>query len=87
MPQELEQQIRERAYHLWVADGCPDGESDRYWLAAERELLTAFAATTPAPKPRRGRRTASTIVDDRPQRCAASRLKPSSQETTNRVAA
>ena len=63
MPQELEQQIRERAYHLWVADGCPDGESDRYWLAAERELLTAFAATTPAPKSRRGRRTASTIVE------------------------
>jgi DUF2934 family protein len=52
MPQELEHKIRERAYHLWVADGCRDGESDRYWLAAERELLAAFATTVPAPKGR-----------------------------------
>jgi hypothetical protein len=34
MQQELEQQIRERAYQLWMADGCLEGLSDRYWLAA-----------------------------------------------------
>ena len=49
MPQELESKIRERAYQLWVADGCRDGESERHWLAAEREVLAAFAATAPAP--------------------------------------
>ena len=62
MPQELEHKIRERAYHLWVADGCRDRESDRYWLAAEREVLAAFATTAPAPKGR-SRRAANTNVD------------------------
>jgi hypothetical protein len=61
MQQALEQQIRERAYHLWMADGCPEGEADRYWLAAEREVLAAFAAS--APKPRGGRRVATVSTD------------------------
>jgi hypothetical protein len=37
----LEHAIRERAYHLWVADGCRDGAADAYWLSAQRELLNA----------------------------------------------
>ena len=60
MQRELEQQIRERAYHLWVADGCREGEADRHWLAAEREVLAAFAAT--APKSRSGRKVANANV-------------------------
>lgn len=62
MPQELEHKIRERAYHLWVADGCRDGYSERHWLTAEREVLAAFAAPEPAPKGR-SRRAANTNVD------------------------
>jgi hypothetical protein len=27
--------IRERAYHLWEADGCPDNAGDEYWIRAE----------------------------------------------------
>jgi hypothetical protein len=37
----LEAAIRERAYHLWIADGQPDGQADLYWLNAQREVLTA----------------------------------------------
>ena len=37
--QDLEQSIRERAYHLWIADGCRDGWADTHWLAAQREVL------------------------------------------------
>jgi hypothetical protein len=36
----LEEAIRERAYHLWTADGQPEGKADLYWLNAQRELLT-----------------------------------------------
>lgn len=32
-----EQRIRERAYHLWEADGCPHGRDAEYWERA-REL-------------------------------------------------
>lgn len=37
--QDLEHAIRERAYHLWIADGQPVGNADVYWLAAQREIL------------------------------------------------
>jgi hypothetical protein len=36
-----EEAIRERAYHLWIADGQPDGKADIYWLNAQREMLIA----------------------------------------------
>ena len=38
--QNLEEAIRERAYHLWIAAGQPDGNADAYWLSAQREILT-----------------------------------------------
>jgi Protein of unknown function (DUF2934) len=40
--QDLEQATRERAYHLWIADGCRDGKADDHWLNAQRELLASF---------------------------------------------
>ena len=30
-----EARIRERAYHLWEADGCPHGRDRDYWERAE----------------------------------------------------
>ena len=39
--QELEQAIRERAYHLWVADGFRDGNAEAHWLTAQREVLAS----------------------------------------------
>jgi hypothetical protein len=39
--QDLEQSIRERAYHLWIADGCRDGNADAHWLSAQREVLAS----------------------------------------------
>jgi hypothetical protein len=31
----LLQRIRERAYHLWEADGGPEGQAEAYWERAE----------------------------------------------------
>jgi len=39
--QDLEQAIRERAYHLWIEGGCQDGQADAHWLVAQREILGA----------------------------------------------
>ena len=39
--QDLEQAIRERAYHLWMAEGCPEGNADTHWLEAQREVLAS----------------------------------------------
>lgn len=38
--EHLDEAIRERAYHLWIADGRPDGRADAYWLDAQHEILT-----------------------------------------------
>ena len=46
MDQNLEDRIRERAYEIWTAHGCVDGQADQHWLAAEREIL---ARATNAP--------------------------------------
>ncbi|MGA7809430.1 DUF2934 domain-containing protein [Bradyrhizobium sp.] len=54
----LDETIRERAYHLWIADGQPEGNADIYWLNAQREILVSAvespvsdAAAAPAAKP------------------------------------
>lgn len=33
---DLRAQIEKRAYELWQADGCRDGNHLNYWLQAER---------------------------------------------------
>ena len=46
----LEEAIRERAYHLWIADGQPEGQADIYWLNAQREILrTSVESSGSAP--------------------------------------
>jgi hypothetical protein len=50
--QDLEQSIRERAYHLWIESGCPDGNAEAHWLAAQREVLGASVGTR-APEDKR----------------------------------
>lgn len=37
--QDLEQTVRERAYHMWMDAGCPQGRADAFWLCAQREVL------------------------------------------------
>jgi hypothetical protein len=41
MMQDLDQAIRERAYHLWIESGRDDGKADAHWLTAQREILSA----------------------------------------------
>ena len=47
----LTERIRERAYLIWCASGCPEGEADAHWLTAEREILQSAKATAPAKQP------------------------------------
>jgi Protein of unknown function (DUF2934) len=58
--QDLEQTIRERAYHLWMAEGCPDGNAEGHWIAAQREVLAAslenIGTVSTATKPKRATR-------------------------------
>jgi hypothetical protein len=42
--QNMELAIRERAYYLWQEAGSPEGNSDAFWLSAQRELLASSLA-------------------------------------------
>ena len=61
---DLEQAIRERAYHLWIESGCQEGRAEDHWLAAQRSLLVALL----------GARDASE-VPVKPKKAKASRKK------------
>jgi hypothetical protein len=48
MDRNLNDRIRERAYEIWFAAGCRDGEAEQHWLTAEREILHAAKPAIPA---------------------------------------
>ena len=50
MNQSLNQRIRERAYEIWCAHGCSDGQAEQHWLAAECEILHADDPIASAPQ-------------------------------------
>jgi Protein of unknown function (DUF2934) len=41
---DLPDQVRQRAYEMWIANGCT-GEAEQHWLTAEREILFALQST------------------------------------------
>ena len=67
---DMEYVIRERAYHLWIEGGRQDGQADNYWLAAQREVLSASLGEI-------GRVIASNAVEAsaKPKKARASRKK------------
>jgi hypothetical protein len=64
MEQTLEHRIRQRAYEIWHAAGCAEGNADQHWLTAERELLASssdlFAASTAPATRKAGKRDRAT---------------------------
>ncbi|MGE0260883.1 MAG: DUF2934 domain-containing protein [Alphaproteobacteria bacterium] len=45
----IEARIRERAYHLWLEEGRPDGRDGEHWRRAERELTEREQGLRDAP--------------------------------------
>ncbi len=33
-----EHRVRDRAYEIWQAEGCPEGKEHEHWLRAEAEI-------------------------------------------------
>jgi hypothetical protein len=68
--QDMEHIVRERAYHLWIEGGRQDGQADNYWLAAQRDVLSASLGEI-------GRVIASNAVEAsaKPKKARASRKK------------
>lgn len=48
----FEQRVRERAYHLWLRDGRPEGREDEYWERAwELQSLAESKGAALKPNP------------------------------------
>ncbi|WEK06082.1 MAG: DUF2934 domain-containing protein [Candidatus Devosia phytovorans] len=48
----MENQVKQRAYQLWEADGRPEGKDKQYWLAAEAEVTAPDGKPAKAPRKR-----------------------------------
>ncbi|AWU93942.1 DUF2934 domain-containing protein [Azospirillum ramasamyi] len=44
MTVDVEQRIRDRAYAIWLDEGCPEGRDADHWFKAERAILAETAA-------------------------------------------
>ena len=44
---EHQEAVQRRAYELWQAAGCPEGQALAHWLQAERELGLTAGSTLP----------------------------------------
>lgn len=49
MSKPTHQEIEQRAYQLWLEEGCPDGRAQAIWLEAERSLSAADTPTAGEP--------------------------------------
>ena len=63
---DLEQRIRELAYHIWEREGRPIGRADTHWHAAKLELTTMDQVVAPeasidVPAKKRGRKAAEKV--------------------------
>ena len=54
-PGHLEERIRRRAYEMWEAEGCPEGQADQHWRRAE-ELMDDENQSSYPPSQSRGDR-------------------------------
>jgi hypothetical protein len=46
---ELERRIRERAFEIWLDEGCPDGRDKAHWERARREISESDPSQHDAP--------------------------------------
>ena len=47
---DFDERVRQRAYRLWVEEGCPEGRADAHWDRA-RELVAEETSRNPSAKP------------------------------------
>ncbi|SAK69472.1 hypothetical protein AWB81_02993 [Caballeronia arationis] len=83
--QSLETQIRVRAYHLWEADGRPDGRAEEFWRLAQAEVSVPKKAvkrrTKSAEQPAGASVSAKTV---RPRKAAEPKAAPSAAKKPSR---
>ena len=78
----MEQQVRERAYQIWIEAGMASGHERDHWVAAERDIAVALSAKPTASK----RATASKEPATNKAVTARARTKSSVKKTAEKIA-
>jgi hypothetical protein len=85
MNMNRDEQLRQRAYRIWEADGRPDGMEAEHWARAEREIASEETGVNPAnaAPASRGRRkvpaaepAAGIVADGAAKKAAPTARKP-----------
>lgn len=58
----LEQDIRRRAYEIWMASGMTDGDAEHHWLRAEHAVRTEAATAKTGSRKKARAKSASPIA-------------------------
>jgi Protein of unknown function (DUF2934) len=87
-----DEDIQVRAYHLWEADGRPEGKHDHYWHVASKEMKAAPAKANGAKKaaPAKAAKAAKPVKETpkavakpvKAKLAAAAALKPTKKAST-----
>ncbi|MBB3543904.1 MULTISPECIES: DUF2934 domain-containing protein [unclassified Rhizobium] len=72
-----EDRIRAEAYRKWEAEGRPDGQAERHWLVAEKEITK----TEGLPKARSSDQAGGIVPSDDPEDTGSDAV-PSQKATT-----
>lgn len=70
MDSDLEARIRTRAYHIWENDPSPDGNAEKHWEEARRQIEAEGDMSQDEPEPN---------VDQSADREQGNRLAPEEQ--------
>lgn len=98
MNMDREQRVRQRAYEIWQAEGCPPGCEQEHWDRAEREVAgeqptgaKGSDATAPGgeqAKPKRKAsgtgKSAAATGETQPKRATKRSAAPSAKTSTGR---
>jgi len=79
--EDFDQRVRERAYRLWVEEGCPEGRSDVHWDRA-RELVAIEENHKLATKPVENAGEFPTMTDQGEEQAAPKRRGAASPRAT-----
>jgi hypothetical protein len=74
MSLDNEQRIRDRAYAIWLEQGCPEGCDYEHWLIAEQEV--AGASGSPAAPKAASEKTGAKKAGDKAAKAPAAERKP-----------
>ncbi|WP_244465913.1 DUF2934 domain-containing protein [Devosia soli] len=58
----MQEEIQQRAYQLWEADGRPEGQDQAYWFKAASQLAAEAAKTIKSPSRKRAPRAKKAIA-------------------------